>query len=103
MLPKIVQRAILDTVTNLGQLSEDDVKTLDKYTRRGWLSKGRGGPFPKPKTVWAHPGYDFATARREKVLGMSKNGGSPEQESVVPCTVVPKKDMTFITCVIQAI
>ena len=58
-MPEIVTRALLHTVTSIGQLSPDEIKTLDLYVKRGWLSKGKGGTFPIAKTVYAHPGYDF--------------------------------------------
>lgn len=63
-LPPIVKRALVETVVNIGQLSDSEVRTLNKYVKRGWLSRGKGGPFPKVKTVYAHPGFDF-TADRE--------------------------------------
>jgi hypothetical protein len=31
------------------------------------LSKGRGGPFPNLKTVYAHPGFDFTGDRERQV------------------------------------
>lgn len=66
----IVKRALVYTVTNIGQLSKDELRTLDRAVRRGWLSKGKGGPCPIPKTVWAHPGFDFAADRAAQVKVM---------------------------------
>lgn len=62
-LPQIVKRALTETVVNIGQLSDGEIGTLNKYVKRGWLSKGKGGPFPAIKTVYAHPGFDFAADR----------------------------------------
>jgi hypothetical protein len=66
-LPEIVRRALVETVTDIGQLSKSDLYQLNKYVRRGWLSRGRGGPYPVLKTVYAHPGYDFAASRERYI------------------------------------
>lgn len=66
-LPEIVKRALVETVTNVGQLSPQEQRALNAYVKRGWLSKGQGGPFPRLKTVYAHPGYDFAAWRERYV------------------------------------
>ena len=58
-IPELVKLAMLDTITNIGQLSTEDIKVLDKYVRMGYLSKGEGGCFPVIKTVWGCPGFDF--------------------------------------------
>lgn len=63
-IPEIVRRALVETVTDIGQLSQSERYQLNKYVKRGWLSRGLGGPFPQLKTVYAHPGYDFAEWRR---------------------------------------
>jgi hypothetical protein len=67
MLPDIVKRALVETVVDIGQLSRSDLYQLNKYVKRGWLSKGRGGPFPNLKTVYAHPGFDFTGDRERQV------------------------------------
>ncbi len=64
-LPRIVGWALVHTVVDLGQLSKLDKKILNRYVKKGWLAKGRGGPFPALKTVYAHPDYDFALHRQE--------------------------------------
>lgn len=66
-LPEIVKRALVETVTDIGQLSKSDKYQLNKYVKRGWLSRGQGGPFPKLKAVYAHPGFDFAVDRQRHV------------------------------------
>jgi hypothetical protein len=66
-LPEIVKRALVETVTDIGQLSKSDLYTLNKYVKRGWLSRGKGGPYPILKTVYAHPGFDF-TADRDRYV-----------------------------------
>lgn len=63
-LPEIIKRALTETVVNIGQLSKSELNQLNKYVKRGWLSKGQGGPFPKLKTVYAVPTYDFAANRQ---------------------------------------
>jgi len=66
-LPEIVKRALSDTIVDIGQLSKKDKNTLNRYVKKGWLDKARGGPFPALKTVYAHPGYDFTGARQEAI------------------------------------
>ena len=66
-LPQIVKRALVETVCNIGQLSKPEICQLNKYVKRGWLSKGKGGPFPMLKTMYAHPGFDFAADRKRYV------------------------------------
>lgn len=66
-LPEIVKRAMVETVTDIGQLSKADIYQLNKYVRKGWLSRGKGGPFPMLKTVYACPGFDFKASRRAHV------------------------------------
>ncbi|HDY86701.1 MAG TPA: hypothetical protein ENH82_01130 [bacterium] len=73
MTPDIVKRALTETVTNIGQLSKHEIYILNKYVKKGWLSKGRGGPFPALKTVWAVPGYDFKEQRRIEVEQIINN------------------------------
>ena len=67
MLPDIVIRALRYTVTDIGQLTHEEKKALNKAVKQGYLDKGRGGPFPAPKTVYAVKGFDFATDRAEQV------------------------------------
>ena len=69
-LPEIVKRALVSTVTDIGQLTPVDKRELERAVKRGYLSKGRGGGFPKEKTVYALPSYDFAGERRMIVRQM---------------------------------
>lgn len=66
-LPEIVRRALVETVTDIGQLSKSDLYQLNKYVKRGWLRRGKGGPFPILKTVYACPGFDFEASRKRHV------------------------------------
>lgn len=66
----IVKRALLSTVTNIGQLSHQEKLDLEYAVRKGWLTKGKGGPFPILKTVYARPGFDFAADRFTQVEHM---------------------------------
>lgn len=66
-LPAIVKRALVETVTDIGQLSKSELYQLNKHVKRGWLSKGKGGPFPLLKTVYAHPGFDFEAWRKRYI------------------------------------
>jgi len=66
-LPEIIKRALTQTVTDIGQLSTQERRTLASYVRRGHLSKGKGGPYPMIKTVYAVSGFDFAAHRQAHV------------------------------------
>jgi hypothetical protein len=69
-LPVIVQRALTETVTDVGQLTRAERAALRGYVRRGCLARGQGGPYPSLKTVYAVPGYDFAGERRRTLQRM---------------------------------
>lgn len=66
-LPEIVKRVMVGTVTDIGQLSKSEIYQLNKYVKKGWLSRGKGGPFPILKTVYACPGFDFEASREQYV------------------------------------
>lgn len=66
-LPEIVKWALVDTVVNIGQLTNTEKRQLNAAVKRGELSKGIGGPFPKMKTMWARPGFDFVADRNREV------------------------------------
>lgn len=55
------------TVTDIGHLSAQEKRTLATYVKHGYLSKGKGGPFPMIKTVYAVPGFNFAAHRQAHV------------------------------------
>lgn len=63
MLSEIIKRALVYSVTDIGQLTAQDKRDLQRAVKRGWLSKGIGGPFPKLKVVYARLGYDFQGER----------------------------------------
>lgn len=58
-----VKRALLETVTDIGQLTAQEKRELTRAVKAGYLSKGKGGPYPIVKTVYAGPGFDFAADR----------------------------------------
>lgn len=60
---EIVKRALTETVTDIGQLSHQEKLDLNYAVRHAWLEKGKGGPFPILKTVYAHKGFDFSADR----------------------------------------
>jgi hypothetical protein len=62
-IPAIVRRAITETVCDIGQLTHSDKRVLNAYVKRGYLGKGKGGPFPRLKTVYAVPTFDFVADR----------------------------------------
>ncbi len=64
MTPAIVHHALALTVTNYGQLSRHDLRQLEQAVAQGVLVKGLGGPFVRPRTVYAWPEYEFSAWRR---------------------------------------
>jgi hypothetical protein len=71
-IPNIVKRAMVNTVTDIGQLSKEEIKILNKYVKLGYLSKGKGGWFPVIKTVWACPNFDFEKQRNDAIEELYK-------------------------------
>ena len=63
ILPEIVRRAMVETVTDIGQITHQQRLELNRAIRHGYLSKGKGGSFPALKTVYACPTFDFAADR----------------------------------------
>jgi|CZKM01.1.fsa_nt_gi hypothetical protein len=58
--PPIVQRALKDGhVTDLGQLTDAEAEALKAAVKNGVLKKGKGGGYPVPKTVYAHPEFNI--------------------------------------------
>ena len=68
----IVKRALADTITNLGQLSVGERRELNRAVADGILSKGKGGPYPILKTVYARPEFNFAAARFTAIEELAK-------------------------------
>jgi hypothetical protein len=60
----IVERALDQNVTDIGQLTREEQRELSKAVKNGLLSKGKGGPYPLLKTVYGRRGFDFAAARQ---------------------------------------
>ena len=69
MLTEIVKRAPRETICDIGQLSKDELRQLNAAVKRGWLSKGKGGPFPKLKTMYACASFDFEADREREIAG----------------------------------
>ena len=67
MLTEIIKRALVETIVDIGQLTPAEKRELKRAVAKGYLSKGKGGPFPKEKTVYARPGFDFAADREREV------------------------------------
>lgn len=44
-------------VVNIGQLTKEQVKELDKQVKQGVLFKGKDVSYPKPKTAWCDAYY----------------------------------------------
>jgi len=70
MIEPIVKRAMLETVTSIGQLTAVELKHLNKAVKSGYLIKALGGPFPKAKTVYALPCHNIQRDREIMVNSM---------------------------------
>ena len=64
-----IMDTILDNrpVTDLGQFDKKTKRLLDKAAELGAISKGKGGEFPKIKTVYAPKGFDFEAHRKDVI------------------------------------
>lgn len=69
---ELIHLALTSTITDIGQLTNAQKRFLNRAVKRGWLAKGRGGPFPAIKTVYAHPGFDFDGERERHVEYMKR-------------------------------
>jgi hypothetical protein len=67
IITPLILRAIQKPIACIGQFSDAERRELDRAVKKGWLSKGKGGPFPIIKTVYAHPGFDFAADRQASI------------------------------------
>lgn len=71
-LPEIITRALTQTVTDIGQLTKKEIQDLEKYVRKGILEKGKGGPYPKLKNVYALKGFNFQNHRIESTARLQR-------------------------------
>lgn len=74
-----IDEATSGTVVNIGQLDKPTVNALNRLVMQGVLAKGRGGPFPAIKTVYAIAGFDFAADREAHVAEAMKWAELDEQ------------------------
>jgi len=81
-------------IVNIGQLSQADITTLESFVRRGWLSKGQGGPYPALKTVYARPGYSFEEARAAAVRDMLAMSARVGQRVTIPFENIKQQEKT---------
>jgi hypothetical protein len=72
MLTKLVKRALFRPICDIGQLTLQEKKELDSAVRKGYLSKGKGGPFPVIKTMYARPNFDFISDRQKEIQRMMR-------------------------------
>jgi hypothetical protein len=66
------QQALTKSVCDMGQFTHEEKLLLERAVRLGYLSKGKGGPYPLLKTVYAHPGFDFARDREKGVAELMR-------------------------------
>ncbi len=72
VLTRIVVRAIQGTIVDTGWLTKDQRRELAYAVKYGVLVKGKGGPFPILKTVYAIPGFDFVADREAAQAELSR-------------------------------
>lgn len=72
VITPIVVRALVDTITDIGQLSQQEKLELNRALRFGLIVKGQGGPFPTLKTVYAHPHFNFDRHRAQSIAEMGR-------------------------------
>ena len=71
-IPEIVKYAMLHPLRDIGQLTIQEKRHLQKYVKMNVLIKGKGGPYPKLKTVYALIGHDIERDRRESIAEMMR-------------------------------
>lgn len=64
------KQALVRGVCDIGHLAHKEKLLLERAVRLGYLSKGKGGPFPMLKTMYARPGFDFAKDREASIAEM---------------------------------
>ena len=65
-----VSRAKRQTLSDIGQLSREDIKDLEKAVRQGAIIKGKGGCYGNIKTCYAPVGTNLKKERRECIEEM---------------------------------
>ena len=63
----ITRRAILETITDIGQLSDSELKELNHFVKKGFLKKTKAGCFPTLKTVYSLPSVDTLKIRQDYI------------------------------------
>ena len=63
----IVKYAMTKPISDIGQFTKENLKVLNLAVKQGTLDKGKGGPFPAIKTVYAIKGFDFAADRQNHI------------------------------------
>jgi hypothetical protein len=76
MIPTIVKRDMLEPITDIGQLSREDIALLDLYVKRGWLSKGKGGLWRMVRYILAGFTFSQEIMTKSKQRGRLRNGGA---------------------------
>ncbi len=62
-----INQALTDTLPDIGQIDKPTKAALNRLVKQGYLSKGKGGPFPALKTVYAVSGFDFVADREAHI------------------------------------
>lgn len=63
----IVEFVKYKPLCDIGQLDKTTMKLLNKAVKDGILEKGKGGPYPKLKTIYAVKGFDFSADRQNHI------------------------------------
>lgn len=69
ILTPIVKRALACSICDLGQFSHEEMLQLNRAVRHGFLSKGKGGPFPILKR---NREEDEADLRRAHMMDLAR-------------------------------
>jgi hypothetical protein len=71
LVSSIVINAHISPLTDIGQFTKAQKKELNAAVKAGILKKGKGGPYPKIKTVYAAPGINLAKHRRQEIRAIT--------------------------------
>ena len=58
----IIHQAVASPVTDIGQLSKQGIRQLNKAVKTGLLTKGKNYNYPIPKVCWFYDLYDLGYA-----------------------------------------
>jgi hypothetical protein len=75
-LTDLIKQALTQTVIDIGQIDAKQKRELNAAVKAGVLDKGKGGPYPNLKTVWACKGFNFVQNRQDSINIMTSIAAS---------------------------